>query len=119
MMTYVPREPKRSLKPSELSRDFADELNPIQAKALATSFTNTLQHGGALTCDWRALGLPQPVVLMPDGKDYIRFRTAMDADVAVLDIFSNAGPSRVGTRCLYKRVGAGWQRSKCVLTALG
>ena len=118
LMSYVPREPKLSIKPAELSRDFAGEITPAQGKALAAGFTKTLQEGEALSCDWRAAGLPQPVVLMPDGKDYIRFRTAIDADVGVLDIFSNAGPSQVGTRCIYKQVGAGWQRSKCVLTAL-
>jgi hypothetical protein len=118
LMTYVQRAPKSSLKASELSRDFAGDVNPADAKALAASFTSTMQQGEALTCDWRAVGLPLPVVLMPDGKDYIRFRTAIAGDVAILDIFSNAGPTRVGTRCAYKRAGAAWQRSKCVLTAL-
>jgi hypothetical protein len=119
LMLYVPREPKLSISPSELSRDFADEVNPTQAKALAAAFTATLQEGAALTCDWRAVGLAQPAVLQPGKKDFIRFRTAIEPDIAVLDIFSTAGGlTQVGTRCLYKRAGAGWQRTTCVLTAL-
>jgi hypothetical protein len=119
LMIYVPREPKLLIKAGDISRDFSDEINPTQAKALAQDFTTNLQQGAALSCDWRSVGLPQPAVLQPGKKDFIRFRPAIEPDVAILDIYSTAGDlTEVGTRCLYKKVGTGWQRTKCVLTAL-
>ena len=119
LMIYVPAEPKASLNANRLTNDFSDELTPPQTKALAAAMTTSLQQGSALACDWRAVGLPQPAVLQPGKKDFIRFRTAIDGDVAILDTYTTAGDfTEVGTRCVYRRVGAAWSRAKCVLTAI-
>jgi hypothetical protein len=118
LMIYLPREPKETLTAGELTRAFPD-LSPAQAKNLAATFTTSLHEGSALSCDWRSVGLPQPAVLQPGKKDFIRFRTAIEGEVAILDIYTTAGDfTEIGTRCQYKKVGTGWQRTRCVLTAI-
>ena len=118
LMLYVPPAPKQALTAGELTRAFPT-LTAAQAQALAGKFTTTLHDGSAVTCDWRSVGLPQPAVLQPGKKDFIRFRTAIEGEAAILDIYTTAGGlTEIGTRCQYKKVGTGWQRTQCVLTAI-
>jgi hypothetical protein len=118
LMIYVPPAPRAALTAGELTRAFPT-LTATQAKGLAGKFTATLHDGSALSCDWRSVGLPQPAVLQPGKKDFIRFRTAIEGEAAILDIYTTAGGlTEIGTRCHYERVGTGWKRSNCVLTAI-
>lgn len=109
--------PKDAVKASALTKAFP-KLKEAEAVALAQGLTTGLHEGRQLDCDWKGMGVVQPPILQPGGKDYIRFRPAIDGDTAILDSFTSAGEAiSAGGRCLYRRQNGAWTREECVLTS--
>lgn len=117
LMYRVAADPNLTLKPSVLEKSFP-KLKGAEADGLAKAFEAGAREGRQFDCDWKGMGVMPPVMLQPAGKDFLRFRSAVFGEVAVLESFTSAGEIvAAGTRCLYRKDGGAWVRGDCVLTA--
>jgi hypothetical protein len=102
---------------AELIKSFPT-LKAAEAQALAAGLNRLSEAGDQVDCDWKALGLAPPRPQTDESEAWLRFRPAVEGDVAVLQNYTG-GVTELAGRCLYRKTGGAWTRETCVLTKLG
>ena len=102
---------------ADLTKSFPS-LKAAEAQALAAGLNKLSEAGDQVDCDWKALGLAPPRPQTDESEAWLRFRPAVEGDVAVLQNYTG-GVTELSGRCLYRKQAGVWTRETCVLTKLG